>query len=132
MRTTVSARRSLRPRRTSVHTPRGEPVRSPLFSQHLTGHLDFQVRLREQLLESGVFGLELLQALRVGDAHAAELAPPQVVARLREPVLSAQVLHGYPRIGLPQEAHDLTFRKPLLHRPTLSLGRTLNRNATQN
>ncbi|HUK32332.1 MAG TPA: hypothetical protein VLV86_00390, partial [Vicinamibacterales bacterium] len=34
--------------------------------------------------------------------------------------------------GLPQKAHDLRFGKSLLHRPTLSLGRTLNRNATQN
>src|SRR5215210_4590098 len=46
-------------------------------------------------------------------------------------MLAAEVLHRQPRIGLPQEAHDLGFREPLLHRPSLSLGRTLNRNATQ-
>ena len=34
-------------------------------------------------------------------------------------------------IGFPQKPDNLCFREPLLHRPTLSLGRTLNRNATQ-
>jgi hypothetical protein len=36
-------------------------------------------------------------------------------------VLPAQVLDGYARVGLPQEADDLRFREPLLHRPTLSV-----------
>src|SRR5918994_7690101 len=99
--------------------PRAEPVRSPLFSQHLTGHLVFQEGLREQLLESGVLRLELLQPLRVRHSHAAKLASPRVVARLGEPVLAAEVLHRQPGIGLPQETHDLPFREPLLHRPPL-------------
>src|SRR5439155_19591207 len=34
-------------------------------------------------------------------------------------------------IGLAQKPDNLCFRKSLLHRPTLSLSRTLNRNATQ-
>ena len=72
---------------------------------------------RNEGIHSRVFGLELLQALRVGDAHAAELAPPQVVAGLREPMLPAQVLDRHARIGLPEEAHDLGFRESLLHRP---------------
>ncbi len=35
-------------------------------------------------------------------------------------MLPAQVLHRHPRIGLPQEPHNLCFREPLLHCPTLS------------
>ena len=36
-----------------------------------------------------------------------------------------------PRVGLPQEPDNLRLGESLLHRPTLSLGRTLNQNATQ-
>jgi hypothetical protein len=56
-----------------------------------------------------VFGLELLQAFRVGDAHAAELAPPEVVAGFREAVLATEVLNRYAAIRFTQEADDLGF-----------------------
>jgi hypothetical protein len=79
-----------------------------------------------------VFALELFQPLGVRDAHAAEPAPPEVIAALGEPVSSTQVLDGDARVRFPQEADDLRFGEPLLHRPTLSLSRTLNLNATQN
>src|SRR5260370_4807400 len=35
-----------------------------------------------------------LQAFGVGDVHATVLAPPEVVTRLREPVLAAQLLRS--------------------------------------
>jgi hypothetical protein len=35
-------------------------------------------------------------------------------------MLPAEVLDRDAGIGLPQEPHDLRFREPLLHRPTLS------------
>ena len=73
------------------------------------------------------------QALRVRDAHPAELAPPEVVTGLREPVPAAQVLHREACLGLPQEPDDLRFRKSLLHaRSPFPDDRTLNRSATQN
>jgi len=40
---------------------------------YLEGDLVFQKGLRKQLLHTGVFGLELLQSLRVGDAHPENL-----------------------------------------------------------
>src|SRR5690606_29767378 len=48
-------------------------------------------------------------------AHAAELAPPQVVRRLAEAVLAAQLLDRQSGLGLAQEADDLLFGKALLH-----------------
>ena len=59
---TVSGRRS-GPARPSPAPPRVEPVRSPLLSQHLTGHLLFQEGIREQLLQPAVFDLEFLKPL---------------------------------------------------------------------
>src|SRR5450759_1974256 len=81
--TTVKARRSLNPRVTMSRTTSRRAGAVTTFSQYLTGQLVFQKGVREQLLETGVFDLELFQALRVRDAHAAELAPPEVVAALR-------------------------------------------------
>src|SRR5690606_41421665 len=78
---------------------------------------DFQEGLRQQLLQAGVFGLERFQSLRVRHAQPAELAPPEVIARFREAMPPAQILHRQPRISLAQEADDLLFREPLLHRP---------------
>ena len=86
-----------------------EPVRPPFFSQHLAGHLDLELRFRQELLKPAIFGFKLFQALRVRDAHPAELAPPEVVTGLREPVPAAQVLHREACLGLPQEPDDLRF-----------------------
>src|SRR4026207_106850 len=61
---------------------------------YLEGDLVFQKGLRKQLLHTGVFGLELLQSLRVGDAHPDELAPPQAMAGFREAGAAAHVLAG--------------------------------------
>ena len=46
-------------------------------------------------------------------------------------MLAAEVFHWQPRIRFPEKPDDLSFRESLLRRPTLSLGRTLNPNATQ-
>ncbi len=48
-------------------------------------------------------------------AHAAELAAPQLVADLGEPMLAAQVLDRNASLGLSQEADDLLFGESLLH-----------------
>jgi hypothetical protein len=71
-----------------------------------------------------VFGLELLQAFRVRDAHTAEPAPPEVVAGFREAVVAAQVLDRYAGIGLSQEADDLGFRECffIVRSPSLRAG----------
>src|SRR5690606_34123412 len=66
-------------------------------------------------LQPGVLGLELLQALGVGHAHPAELAPLQVVRRLAEAVLAAELLDRQPCLGLTQEAGDLFLGEALLH-----------------
>src|SRR5690606_16890946 len=56
-----------------------EPVRLPLFSKDILDDLVLEHLLSQQLLQAAVLGLQLLQALRIGHAHAPKLAPPQVV-----------------------------------------------------
>src|SRR5262245_48881200 len=73
------------------------------------------------------WGSELAAAL----SGPGELAPPEVVAAFGEPMLAAQILDRHSRIGFPEKPYDLCFGESLLHRPTLRLGRTLNRHATQ-
>jgi hypothetical protein len=46
-------------------------------------------------------------------------------------VPTAQVFDRYARVRFPEKPDDLRLGESLLHRPTLSLGRTLNLNATQ-
>src|SRR5690606_1729513 len=79
---------------------RVEPVRSPLFSQDVLNDLVLEHLLGQQLLQSSVLGFQLLQALGVWHAHAAELAAPQVVRRLAEAMLAAQLLDRQPGLGL--------------------------------
>jgi hypothetical protein len=62
--------------------------------------------LGQELLELGVLGFEGLQALGVRDVQAAELATPEVITDLREPVFAAEVL-----IGVPASA---SRRKPMI------------------
>ena len=102
-------------------------------SQHLASHLVFQEGLRKQLLQPGIFGLELIQALCVRHAPVAELAPPDVIACFREPVPPAQVLHGEPRLGPPRRKPTIcaSVNRFFIVRPVRP-GRTLNRTATQN
>ena len=45
----------------------------------------------------------------------AELIPPQVVARLREPVPPTQLLDRQARLGLPKEPDDLRLAESFLH-----------------
>ena len=70
---------------------------------------------RQQLLQPCVLGDQLLQAFRVRDGHPAELIPPQVVVRLREPVPPTQLLDRQARLGLPKEPDDLRLAESFLH-----------------
>src|SRR3546814_6482025 len=63
---------------------RVEPVRSPLFSKDVLDDLVLEHLLGQELLQPSVLGLQLLQALRIGHAHAPELAAPQVVRGFAE------------------------------------------------
>src|SRR5690606_21070818 len=94
---------------------RAWPVRSPLFSQGVLDHVVLEHLLGQQLLQPGVLRLQLLEALGVGHAHAAELAAPQVIRGFAEAVPAAQVLDRQAGLGLTQEADDLFFGKTLLH-----------------
>src|SRR3546814_45785 len=94
---------------------RVEPVRSPLFSKDVLDDLVLEHLLGQELLQPPVLGLQLLQALRIGHAHAPELAAPQVVRGFAEAVLATQLLDRQPGLGLTQEADDLLFGKALLH-----------------
>src|SRR3546814_2743901 len=94
---------------------RVEPVRSPLFSKDVLDDLVLEHLLGQELLQPSVLGLQLLQALRIGHAHAPELAAPQVVRGFAEAVLATQLLDRQPGLGLTPEADDLLFGKALLH-----------------
>ncbi|RBB22199.1 hypothetical protein BRO04_20200, partial [Xanthomonas oryzae pv. oryzae] len=67
--------------------------------------------LGQQLLQSRVLGLQVLEPLGIGHAHAAELAAPQVVGSLTEAMPSAQVFDRHAGLGFAQEADDLLFGK---------------------
>lgn len=70
-------------------------MRLPLFSQRLTAQPVLQHRLGQQLLQPRVLRLERFEPLRIRHIHAAVLASPEVIARLREPVATAQILDRY-------------------------------------
>jgi hypothetical protein len=66
-------------------TPRFDvPVRSPLFSRDLLHHFDFQLPLRQQLLEPGILLLQCLEMLDVIAAHVAKPLAPTVDALLAD------------------------------------------------
>src|SRR5690606_14190913 len=92
------------PCRPSAAPARAEPVRSPLFSQGVLDDLVLKHLLGQQLLQPPVLGLQLLHPPGVGDAHATELATPQVVRGLAEAVLATQLLHRHAGLRLTQEA----------------------------
>ncbi|AAW73513.1 unknown protein [Xanthomonas oryzae pv. oryzae KACC 10331] len=93
-------------------------MRSPLFLQRILDQVVLEHLLGQQLLQSRVLGLQVLEPLGIGHAHAAELAAPQVVGRLTEAMPSAQVLDRHAGLGFAQEADDLLFGKALLHVPS--------------
>src|SRR5690606_17557981 len=97
-----------------------------LFSQNLANDLGFQQALRQQFLELRVLGFQRLQALGVRYVHAAELAPPEVVAGFREAVTPAELLDRHPRVRFLQELDDLLFAVPLLHVRPPGLGSDSN------
>jgi hypothetical protein len=115
----ASARRSLNPRVTIVRTTSRLTGAVTIFSQDLAGDLVFEQRVRQQLFQPVVFDLELFQPLRVRHAHAAELAAPEEITALGEPVLAAEIFHRQARIRFPQKPDDLCFRESLFHHPTL-------------
>ncbi|KTR16003.1 hypothetical protein NS64R_22075 [Enterobacter hormaechei subsp. xiangfangensis] len=73
------------------------------------------IHSRTSARRAGVLGLQVLEPLGIGHAHAAELAAPQVVGRLTEAMPSAQVLDRHAGLGFAQEADDLLFGKALLY-----------------
>ena len=90
-------------------------MRSVLFSKCLTRHLVLEHRLRQQLLQARVLDLQGLQALRVRDVHPAEIAAPQIEARVRKAMPTTQLFDWHSAVGFLQKADDLLLAKPLLH-----------------
>src|SRR5579864_1498942 len=99
----------------STAPARDAPERSPFFSKCLPRHFVLEHRLRQQLLQLRVLRLERFEALGVRHIHPAELAAPEVIARLGEAVLAAQLLHRDTSIAFAQEPDDLFFAESLLH-----------------
>ena len=97
----------------SARSKRGGSI--TFFSKRLFGYFVLQQRIRQQLLQPRVLHFQRLQAFGVGDVRTTVLAPPEVVTRLREPVLAAQLLQRDALIRFPQKSDDLLFRKSLLH-----------------
>src|SRR5438093_787351 len=60
------------------------PAGSPFFCVDLLEHLDVEVTLGQQLLQSGVLGLERAQPLDVDRVHLSEVLAPGVDRGLAE------------------------------------------------
>ena len=94
--------------------PSGDvPTRSPLSYGDLFHYFDFEVSLRQQLLEPGVFLLELLQALYVGNLHAPE-RPTRSANRLDAHAVFLGYRHDRALLSLAQHLHLLLFARSTL------------------
>src|SRR4029453_4636462 len=98
------------------------------FGGWLRGYLVLQQRVRQQLLQPRVSISSSFSRL------ASETLMPRTCSARGSSSLPRTRACG--RGPSPPSPHrppgDLRFRESLLHRPTFRLGRTLNRNATQN
>ena len=83
-----------------------------IFSQQLLQRPVVQAQVRHHLLEFAVLCLQLLEALRLVDVHAAVLCLPPVVRLLGDAVLSTDVLDLLPRVPQLQDPDDLFLRVP--------------------
>src|SRR5690606_34524516 len=112
--------------------PRTDRAASPLL--HVAGsgsevslgqlleHRLVELGLGQELLQSGVLALELLEPLRVARLHAAVLGDPAVPGRLRDLQMPADLVElgpaGEELVALGELADDLVGRVP----PTLGHG----------
>lgn len=69
--------------------------------------------LSQQLLETSVLRLQVLERLGIEHAHPTELVASQVVQGLTEAMLSAYVPDRHVLLGLPRETDDALFTKAI-------------------
>jgi hypothetical protein len=81
------------------------------FCESLRDDVGFDLRLDVELLEPTVLLLKLLHPRHQRHVHAAVLAAPFIKRRRTDPVLSAQIRHRRPSLGLLQHREDLAVRK---------------------
>jgi len=75
-----------------------------IFFDHILQDPLRQQRLRQHLLELGVFPFEFLQALRLVEVHLPELFLPTVEGHLGDVPLLADLHDAPAAVGLPQNA----------------------------
>src|SRR5690606_32271378 len=94
--------------------PRAGLARSPLFSQGPLESLLVERQFGDEMLQPAILFLALPKSLRLAHVHPAELLLPAVVRRLRDPMLTAQILHRQARLRRLQRRDDLLFAESLL------------------
>src|SRR5690606_18205703 len=89
------------------------PAGSPFFCVDLLEHLDVEVSLGQQLLESGVLQLQRLQALDVVGLHLPEVLAPGVDGCIADLVLLGSLGHAG-AVCLTQHGNHLLFSESTL------------------
>ena len=85
---------------------------SPLSSQEILQRCIFEHRIRQQLLQPGVFNVETLQPLGLVDFQGTTLCYIHVDGRVADGVRAAQTGGGNSALMLLQSADDLGFGEP--------------------
>src|SRR6516164_196958 len=80
---------------------------SGVFSQRLRQHVLVEREIGDQMLQSGVFVLELPQAAELAHAQMRVLLLPDVERGLADPQLPAHVADRAATLGLAQRVGDL-------------------------
>jgi hypothetical protein len=97
----------------NFHAPPRASIETLGFRRRADAHQYAIVFVRQDIQQS-IRTLTDISYSLIRHVHAANLVAPGVVARLREPVLAAQIPHGHRDISLAWEPDDLPFGKSLL------------------
>src|SRR4029079_8807751 len=105
------------------HTPlaAGEPARSPFFCGPFLPHLNLEIALRHELLQSRILRLELPQALDVVRLQSTETLAPSIDRLLADAVPRGLRCHRI-AIPLPDDRDHLLFRKTSFSHCSLRIG----------
>src|SRR4030095_16847928 len=95
----------------SAPPPRGARWGLPLFCHHRFQRLDVQRLLGDNVFQSAVLVLELLEPLHLTELHAAVFRLPAVVRLLGDPIRATQVGDLPTRFAFLDDAQDLLVAK---------------------
>jgi len=100
---------STAPRPTACTPQPLRPASFSRFSDHALQRFAMQTQLRHKQLQTTVLVLQLLQPLRLGHVHAAQLLLPVLERHRTDPVHTAQIRRLHRTLALLQDPNDLLF-----------------------